>query len=88
MAKYDPLRKHLSRRNGAEVVMTFDEVERVIGAMLPKSASLTAWWGNETSPDGRHVQCRAWLDAGYEAVLMPGGGKVRFSRIIRGRTGS
>lgn len=84
MAKYDPLGRHLRRKNGAEVLMTFDDVERVIAAMLPKSASLAAWWGNETSVESRHVQCRAWLDAGYEAALMPGGGKVRFSRRTRG----
>jgi hypothetical protein len=80
VAKYDPLGKHLRRMNSADVLMSFDDVERVIGAMLPKSAALAAWWGNETSPDTRHVQCRAWLDAGYEATLMPGGYKVRFSR--------
>lgn len=63
MAKYDPLRKHLRRKNLAEVVMTFDDVERVIGGMLRKSASLAAWWGNERSSETRHVQCRSWLDA-------------------------
>jgi hypothetical protein len=67
--------------------MTFGEVERVIGAMLPKSASLAPWWGNETSPDSRHVQCRAWLEADYEAALMPGGETVRFSPVARGRLG-
>ncbi len=79
MAKYDPLGRHLRRKGGADVLMTFDDVERVI-AMLPKSASLPAWWGNESSQRTRYVQCRAWLDAGYEASLMPGGNKVRFSR--------
>jgi hypothetical protein len=80
VAKYDPLGKHLRRKNPADVLMSFDDIERVIGAMLPKSAELAAWWGNEKSRDTRHVQCRAWLDAGYEATLMPGGDKVRFSR--------
>lgn len=80
MAKYDPLRKHLRRKNGADVLMTFDDIERVIGAMLPKSADLPAWWSNEATPDTRHVQCHAWIEAGYEASLMPGGSKVRFSR--------
>ncbi len=59
MAKYDPLGRHLRRKGGADVLMTFDDVERVIGAMLPKSASLPAWWGNESSQRTRHVQCRA-----------------------------
>jgi hypothetical protein len=80
VAKYDPLGKHLRRKDSADVLMSFADVERVIGAMLPQSAELAAWWGNETSPDTRHVQCPPWLDAGYEATLMPGGDKVRFSR--------
>jgi hypothetical protein len=84
MAKYDPLGKHLRRKGGADVVMTFEDVERVIGAMLPKSASLSAWWANERSPETRHVQCRAWFDAGYEASLMPSGNQVRFSRRTAG----
>lgn len=84
MAKYDPLGKYLRRKAAGELVMSFADVERVIGAMLPKSASLSAWWANEKSPDTRHVQCRAWLDAGYDAVLLREGDKVRFTRKPRG----
>lgn len=83
VAKYDPLRKHLRRRNAPEIVMSFDEVELVIGDMLPKSASLPAWWGNERTPETRHVQCLAWTDAGYVATLMPCGAKVHFTRKRR-----
>lgn len=34
--------RHLRRNGGAEVLMSFEDVERVIGAILPKSASLAA----------------------------------------------
>lgn len=84
MAKYDPLARHLRRRNGADVVMSFADVERVIKAMLPRSASRPAWWGNEQIAGSRHVQCRAWLDAGYEASLIAGEEKVRFRRKLSG----
>lgn len=82
MAKYDPLRKRLRRSDAPELVLSFDDIEQIIGDMLPKSAALAAWWGNETSADTRHVQCRAWLDAGYEASLLTGQ-KVRFARKPR-----
>lgn len=84
MAKYDPLERYLRRKGAGELVMNFADIERVIGAMLPKSASLAAWWANEKASDTRHVQCRAWLDAGYEAALMREGDKVRFTRRRRG----
>jgi hypothetical protein len=80
MAKYDPLRLHLRRRKTATYEMTFGDVERVIAALLPKRATYPEWWANETSPETRHVQCKAWLDAGYNAFLVKGAEKVRFER--------
>ena len=73
MAKYDPLQAHLARRGSPEIELAFDEIERIIGTALPETASRPQWWANETSPDTRHVQCRAWRDAGYDAFLLPGG---------------
>jgi hypothetical protein len=65
MPKYEPLSVHLAGRGLAREIMTFAEIERVIGASLPRSArDHAAWWGNELVP-GSHVQSRAWLEAGY-----------------------
>jgi hypothetical protein len=47
--------------------------------MLPNSASLAQWWENETAERG-HVQCRAWLEAGYDAFLLKGKDRVIFRR--------
>lgn len=80
MAKYDPLRQHLRRQKAARYEMTFRDIERVLTGLLPKSAQRPEWWANEVSPDTRHVQCRAWLDAGYNAVLIKGAECVRFER--------
>jgi len=80
MAKYDPLHGHLRRQKTALYEMTFGDVERIISSLLPKSAQRPEWWANETNPDTRHVQCRAWLDAGYNAFLVKGAEKVRFER--------
>jgi hypothetical protein len=79
VAKYDPLETYLRRRAGAELELSFADIERIVGAMLPNSASRPQWWANETDPASSHVQCRAWRNAGYDAFLLPGG-RVLFSR--------
>lgn len=80
MAKYDPLGRFLRRQSGADVDMSFADIERVIGGMLPKSAARPQWWANEIDPDNRHVQSRAWRSAGYDAFPIAGAEKVRFRR--------
>lgn len=80
MAKYDPLSRFLRRRSGAEIEMSFADIERVIGGMLPNSAERPQWWANEIDPESRHVQSRAWRSAGYDALLIAGAEKVRFTR--------
>ena len=71
VAKYDPLETYLKRRAGTELELSFVDIERIIGAMLPNRASRSQWWANETNPASRHVQCHAWRNAGYDAVLLP-----------------
>lgn len=71
MPKYTPLYDYLRRKPHAEIEMSFTQIERVVGSMLPKRASRSQWWANERSAETRHVQCSAWLDAGYEALLLP-----------------
>jgi hypothetical protein len=80
MAKYDPLHDHLRRQKTATYEMTFRDIERLLALLLPKSAQRPEWWSNETSADTRHVQCRAWLEAGYTAHPIKGAEKVRFER--------
>lgn len=80
MAKYDLLGRYLSRRAGAEIELSFAEIERIIGAMLPNSASRPQWWANENDPQSRHVQSRAWRDAGYDAYPLVARERVRFAR--------
>jgi hypothetical protein len=79
MAKYDPLGRHLKRSKSAVLELSFSDIERIIGAMLPNSASLPQWWENETAERG-HVQCRAWREAGYDAFLLKGKDTVVFRR--------
>ena len=81
MAKYDPLRDYLRKQKLDEFELTFAEMERKIGYMLPKSAARPQWWANVTDPDTTHVQRRAWGDAGFDAFLIVGADRVRFRRL-------
>lgn len=80
MTKYDPLRRFLRRSSRAEIQMSFADIERVIGDMLPKSAQRPQWWANEADPSSRNVQAKEWLEAGYDAFLVAGAEQVTFKR--------
>ena len=80
MGKYDPLHRYLRRKGKPEIEMSFAEIERVLGAMLPNSAARPQWWANESNATSAQVQRRAWHDAGYDAFLIAGAERVRFKR--------
>jgi len=82
MGKYDALTAHLRRQRVSRYEMSFAEIERVIAALLPNGAQRPEWWGNESSPDSRHVQSRAWLSAGFRAAPDVRRERVRFERPI------
>lgn len=68
MSKYDPLQRHLARRTGDEIPMTFSDVERILGFALPPSARLhQPWWSNNV---GTHVAARAWRSAGFKTARL------------------
>jgi hypothetical protein len=63
--KYQPLTEFLRRQSGGVVRMSFDQIERVIGAKLPPSATHhRAWWSNNAD---NNVMTKAWKDAGFES---------------------
>ena len=78
--KYQPLTEFLRRQPGSVVRMSFDEIERVIRAKLPPSATHhRAWWSNNGE---NNVMTKAWKDAGFESedVDMKGR-RVAFRRV-------
>jgi hypothetical protein len=79
MSKYDALADYLRAQKRDEVPMTFDQIERLIGAKLPASHQYRAWWSNNSF---NSVMTKAWLDAGFrsEQVDMESG-KLVFRRI-------
>ncbi len=69
MGKYDPLTRWLERQQGNRATTTLDDIEDEdrIGVKLPRAAmEYREWWANEVDPKTRHVQCRAWLKAGWK----------------------
>ena len=63
-SKYEPLQKYLKSENRKHIVMTFQEVEEVLGFKLPDSAyKYMAWW-DESS---QHTQAYSWTGAGYRS---------------------
>ncbi|MCC7104950.1 MAG: hypothetical protein IT307_07385 [Chloroflexi bacterium] len=60
---YEPLLKHLASLRTHREVLTFDQLELLLGRRLPPSARrYVAWWSN--TPD-RSRHCYAWLEAGW-----------------------
>jgi hypothetical protein len=67
MGKYDPLYSWLCGQKANSVTATFHQLEGVLGFQLPTVAmQKRQWWANEQKLATRHVQCRAWLDAGFK----------------------
>lgn len=82
MSKYEPLKTWLEAMQSGNIKASFGQIELVLGFGLPKSArTRPAWWSNE-GESTRHVQCRAWIEAGFVASnLSLGNETIEFVRI-------
>lgn len=85
MGYYDPLRDYLLRCEGDEVVLTFAQIEDILGRKLPASAvKYDAWWANVgDDASTQHSHARSWHAAGYKARAHRAEGKVVFCRVAR-----
>ena len=85
MAKYAPLAAFLRRQKSAEVDLSFRDIERIVGGILPKAASLEVWWRVDTAraPMPQHL---AFAEAGFVAEPRTRAETVRFIRIAAGGT--
>ncbi|MBR1128661.1 DUF7662 domain-containing protein [Bradyrhizobium iriomotense] len=80
MNDYDALRDYLLRQKQTEFVLTFEEIEEIIGVALPRAANRASWWDSLRSPDIQMPQREACLAAGFVATRMPDGQSVRFTK--------
>jgi len=81
VSDYDRLRDYLKSKTVPEFVLSFEEIEDIIGAALPRAAQRASWWDTLRSPQEKMPQREACLAAGYVATRMPDGTSVRFRRM-------
>src|SRR5580693_5224894 len=78
---YGPLQKYLTDRYAERVVLTFSEIEDLIGFTLPAVARFDLEWWAEPIADGpRSDQSRSWTQAHRTAVANLRARSVLFER--------
>jgi hypothetical protein len=78
---YSALRDYLKRQKLPEFTLSFDQIEEIIDAALPRAAHRASWWETLRSPQEKMPQREACLDGGYIATRMADGKSVRFKRV-------
>ena len=81
MNVYDPLRDYLRKQTLAEFVLSFEQIEDIIDAALPRAAQRASWWETLRSPQEKMPQREACLEAGYIATRQADGKSVKFKRM-------
>ena len=85
MNDYDALRDYLAGLKREELVLSFEQIEEIVGRALPRAAQRASWWDSLRSPQEKMPQREACLAAGFVATRMPDGQSVRFTRMREGR---
>jgi hypothetical protein len=80
---YDALRDYLKQQTLPEFVLSFDRIEAIIDAALPRAAHRASWWETLRSPQEKMPQREACLAAGYIATRLADGKSVRFKKIVK-----
>jgi hypothetical protein len=65
MLKYDPLYELLKRQVANTIILSFQEIERIISKKLPPSSDQRQWWENSSDLINR-PQAKAWINAGFK----------------------
>ena len=67
MSKYNPLCNYLKNCDLKVVILEFEEIEEILGFVLPTSAyKYEWWWANEDVNTTNHSHCKSWQGAGYK----------------------
>jgi len=78
---YDALRDYLKKQKTAEFVLSFEQIEEILDAALPRAAHRASWWETLRSPQEKMPQRQACLAGGYIATRQADGKSVRFKKI-------
>jgi hypothetical protein len=81
VSDYDRLCEYLKRQKLPEFVLSFEQIEEIIDAALPRAASRASWWETQRSPQEKMPQREACLAGGYIATRLPDGKSVRFKKM-------
>ena len=81
MNVYDPLRDYLRAQKRPEFVLSFEQIEEIIDAALPRAAHRASWWETLRSPQEKMPQREACLEAGYIATRQVDGNSVKFKKM-------
>jgi len=70
MARYDPLRRYLTRQKTGRVELSFSDIEHLIGAYLPKAAARAGWWAGDGAdkPATRGDEKSPWIAPGARSM--------------------
>ena len=80
-APYRPLHAYLSGRYSDRVVLTFGQIEDLLGMALPQPAWVQVeWWASDAAADPA-PQSRAWTHAGRTATPNLFAHTVIFERV-------
>ena len=81
-AEYRALHKYLADRFADTVVLTFAQVEDLLGFPLPEGARLRLTWWVADDDGGASAHSRAWNDAGRTATPNLRAQTVAFERAL------
>jgi hypothetical protein len=80
-AEYQPLHKYLAERYADIVVLTFTQLEDLLGFTLPQAARAQPdWWAEGNAGSPRSPQARAWTLADRTATANLMARTVKFER--------
>ena len=81
MNDYSALSEYLRRQTLPEFSLSYDEIEAIIDAALPRAAQRASWWDTMRAPDEKMPQREACIGGGYIATRLADGKRVRFRRM-------
>lgn len=77
--KYEALMKYFQTLQVNKVILTYDEIEKIIGFKLPKSAyEYNAYWRESKT----HTVTRAWIESGWKITELKMGEYIEFTKVI------
>ena len=78
--EYLALYTYLDHRYASVVVLTFEQIDALLGFALPAPARTERdWWTDTLNTQGH---CAAWIEAGRSAAPNLAAGTIRFERAV------